>query len=170
MSHRTPSATALQDPGLTGFTSIPNVVHALVRSPREYQLVAALLSFRWYSSSPIIPSVKRLADMLDCGERTVRRTAASLEARGLIRRVERRAADTRQMSNLYEICGALLTAVAEIETGRARERRQAWPGRRSNVADKETQGNQTKRNQRSEGRYTPPDRYLVAPGGGRVNH
>lgn len=35
------------------YTHQPNIVHTLVESPREYQLVSLLLSYRWFSTSPI---------------------------------------------------------------------------------------------------------------------
>jgi hypothetical protein len=132
------------------YTRIPNSLHALAETPREYQLVALLLSFRWYPTSPIIPSVDTIAAALGCSHRTVRRTVAALEARGLLQRVERRAADDRQLSNEYALCGPLLAAVTAVESSGDQERRQPWPGRRSNVPGERNQGNQTNRNQRTE--------------------
>ena len=158
---------ARQYPEATGFTSIPNVVHALVESPREFQLVALLISYRWYPTSPIIPSVRTLADRLGCSQRTVRRTAAALEARGLLRRVERIADDQRQMSNEYVLCGPLLTAVAEVEAGRDQGQRQRWPGGRSRETVEVHPGKQHKTNRRNEGGYhrpsLDPESYLKGP-------
>jgi DNA-binding transcriptional MocR family regulator len=104
----------------TTYTSQPNAVHALVDTPREYQLVSLLISYRWFSTSPIIPSVRTLADTMKCSERTVRRTVAALVARGLLYRVERRAEDSRQMSNEYVLCGELLAAVTAVEASTGR--------------------------------------------------
>lgn len=135
------------------FTAVPNVLHELVTSPREYQLVALLLSYRWYSTSPIIPSTATLADRLGCSRRTVRRTVAALEARGLVARVARRADDDRQMSNLYVLCGELASAVAAIEAGRDQGGGQAQPATRSAAPGKRYSGNQTNRTRQNTGGY-----------------
>lgn len=152
MPHRTPSASLCPD---TSHTNQPNVVHDLVDSPREYWLVSLLISYRWFSTSPIIPSVRTLADKMKCSERTVRRTVAALEARGLLYRVERRAEDSRQMSNEYVLCGALLAAVTAVEasTGRGggHERRPTL----SAAAGKPNQRKQSNRTGRSERLHSP---------------
>lgn len=132
-------------PTIGAYTSQPNVVHSLVDSPREYQLVSLLISYRWFSTSPIIPSVRTLADTMKCSERTVRRTVAALEERGLLKRIARHAEDTRQMSNEYVLCGGLLAAVSAVEAGTGRggghERRPSW----SASAGKPDQRNYTNR-------------------------
>lgn len=156
MSHRTPSAAAWQESlPLTDrrFTQIPRALHALAKTPREYELMAALLGYRWFPSSPIIPSVATLAKTLRCSSRTVRRTAATLQARGLLKRQVRRAWDKRQMSNEYVLCGPLLALVADLEASRDQEARPSWQGRRTDVAEKRYSGNQTQRTRRPE----PPD-------------
>lgn len=104
----------------TSYTNQPNVVHDLADTPREYQLISLLISYRWFSTSPIIPSVSTLAGRMKCSDRTVRRTVAALEARGLLYRVERRAEDSRQMSNEYVLCGELLAAVTAVEASTGR--------------------------------------------------
>lgn len=149
MPHRTPLATAVQDHGpIARYTQIPRELHDLAESPREFELMAALLSFRWFPSSPIIPSVKTLAGMLRCSQRTVRRTAAGLETRGLILREERRAPDSRQMSNLFHLCGPLLALVAAVEARADQEARPSWQGRRSNGAGKPEYRNDNNRTRR----------------------
>lgn len=155
------SAAAWQEPlPLTDgrFTQIPRALHDLAKTPREYELIAALLGYRWFPSSPIIPSVATLAKTLRCSSRTVRRTAATLETRGLLKRQVRRAWDKRQMSNEYVLCGPLLALVADLEASRDQEARPSWQGRRTDVAEKRYSGNQSKRTTRSE----QPD--LRAPG------
>jgi DNA-binding transcriptional MocR family regulator len=137
------------------YTSIPNALHALADTPREFQVMAALLSYRWYSTSPIIPSVDTLAVQVGCSHRTIRRTIAALEARGLVRREERRASNTRQLSNAYVLCGALLTFVTRIEASRVQEDGQPWQGRRSTVAGKPNEPNQTNRMKASQPRGRP---------------
>ncbi|HVQ45145.1 MAG TPA: hypothetical protein VMT30_09400 [Candidatus Saccharimonadia bacterium] len=152
------SAPLCPDPFPTDsrYTQIPNGVHELVENARELQLVVHLLSFRWYPSSPIIPSVKTLAKAMKCSARTVRRTAERIESRGLLQRQERLAWDKRQMSNEYILCGALLALVTAVEASRDQEARPEWQGRRSNAAGKENSRNQTNRTRRNERRYTPP--------------
>lgn len=139
----------------TSYTNQPNIAHDLANTPREYQLISLLISYRWFSTSPIIPSVSTLAERMKCTERTVRRTVAALEARGLLYRVERRAEDSRQMSNEYVLCGELLAAVTAVEasTGRGggHERRPTL----SAAAGKPDQRKQSNRTARSERRPAP---------------
>lgn len=136
------------------YTNQPNIVHSLVESPREYQLVSLLLSYRWYPTSPIIPSVERLAQEMKCSGRTVRRTVAALESRGLVVRIERRAEDNRQMSNEYLLCGALLAAVSTVEAstgkGGGHDRRPSW----SSVAGKSDQRKHTNRTSTRERQFS----------------
>lgn len=134
------------------YTQIPNVLHDLVASPREYQLVALLLSYRWFPDSPIIPSTATLADRLGCSQRTVRRTVAALEARGLLARVARHAEDQRQLSNLYVLCGALLAAVTAVEAGRVQGGGHARSASRSGATSKTYSRNQTNRTGRPDRR------------------
>ena len=150
------------------FTPIPTVLHDIVESPREFQLVSLLLSYRWYPTSPIIPSVETLRKQLGCSARTVRRTVAALEHRGLLRREYRHADDNRQMSNSFVLCGELLAAVTAVEasTGRGggHERRPTL----SAAAGKPNQRNQTNRNRRSERQLPIPQTssaYLETRGG-----
>lgn len=138
---------ARQDP----YTQIHDRLHDLADSPREFQLMALLLSYRWFPTSPIIPSVETLAGRLKCSPRTVRRTVANLEDRGLLQREERRALDTRQMSNEYVLCGELLALVTALEVGRDQGQDQLWQGRRSAAAGKkQTPRNYPNRNTRKE--------------------
>ena len=132
------------------FTQIPNELHPLVKSPREFQLVCLLLSYRWYPTSPIIPSVEKLRKQLGCSARTVRRTVAALESRGLLRREYRHADDNRQMSNSFVLCGALLAAVTAVEANTGRGGGHTWQPTRPTVAGKREQPNYTKRNGRTE--------------------
>lgn len=154
--HSTGSASPCPD---GRYTKVPNVLHALVASPREYQLVALLLSYRWFPSSPIIPSTKTLGETMGCSQRTIRRTVAALEHRGYIRREERRAQDNRQMSNQYILTGALLAAVTACDAADVQGERQPWQGRRTRVASERYSGKQYEAKQKqSMGRYTMPPR------------
>lgn len=94
------------------FVAVPAALHDLVVSPREYQLVALLLGYRWSADSLIYPSVRTLAARLGCSERTVQRTCAALEARGLLVREARYRDDSGQQSNCYHLAGALLALVS----------------------------------------------------------
>lgn len=152
MSNLPRSASLCPD---SGYTNQPNSVHSLVESPREYQLVSLLLSYRWFPTSPIIPSVTTLARDMKCSGRTVRRTVAALEARGLLARIERRAEDNRQMSNEYLLCGALLAAVSTVEAstdrGGGHDRRTSWSAA-SGKSDQRKQSNRTSTRERLYGR------------------
>ena len=162
--HPTRPGIAMQE---ARYTRVPNVLHALVASSREYQLVALLLSYRWYPDSPIIPSTGTLAAAMGCSQRTVRRTVAAIEARGYIRREERRAPDRRQMSNLYVLCGVLLEAVTALDAPPGREERQAWPGRRTALlTERETRKHEQPKQRQSTRRYSPGD--LMVSRYGRV--
>lgn len=138
------------------FTQIPNGIHDLLENARELQLVVHLLKYRWYPTSPIIPAVETLARAMKCSGKTVRRTAARLEARGLLEREARRAADKRQMSNQYHLCGPLLALVTALEASRDQEARPSWEGRGTGVGAKRYSGNQSKRTTQQKGWYTPP--------------
>lgn len=158
------SAQRGQDP--VRFTQVPDAVHGLVESPREYQLVALLISYRWYPSSPIIPSVRTLAGTLKCSERTVRRTVAGLEARGLVQRVERRSYDDRQMSNEYVLCNELLALVTAVEAQRDQDGRATWQGRRSRPSSERYSRKNTNRTRASQGQLPGldnPERYRRDP-------
>jgi DNA-binding transcriptional MocR family regulator len=96
-----------QAPWGTGFTSIPNRIKDLGLSPREEQLVVRLLSYRWYRDSEIRPSVKALARSMSCSPRTVQRTIARLERRGLLVIDERFSSVAGQLPNVYRPSGAL---------------------------------------------------------------
>jgi hypothetical protein len=157
MNHTRPSG-ARQElfPTDSRYTKISRGLHAIVRTPRQYELAVALLEFRWFPDSPIIPSVKLLAETIRCSERTVRRTMAQMEADGTVRREERRAPDDRQMSNLYVLCGPLLALVTAVEATADQGSDQPWQGRRSRLSGEKNSGNYQKRSRPNERRYTPP--------------
>jgi DNA-binding transcriptional MocR family regulator len=145
------------------YTRVSRGLHAIVKTPREFELAVALISYRWFPDSPIIPSVRTLAGMLRCSERTVRRTAARMQARGLLIREERRAIDDRQLSNRYVLCGPLLALVTAVETRADQEASPSWQGRRTAVAGERTSGNQTQRTRPSERPdHRDPDRDFLA--------
>ena len=109
MSHDTTrSAAAWQDPD-TRYTQIPR---ALIRmcTVREYQLISALLGYRWHEDSEIFPRIKRLADEMGCSVRTVQYALRGLTAKGLIVPEAHFRTDGGQSSNRYLI-GPMLAAL-----------------------------------------------------------
>jgi DNA-binding transcriptional MocR family regulator len=83
------------------YTRIPDALISEL-TPREHQLVHALLSYRWTPDSAIYPSVRTLATRLRCTDRTIQRTLRSLERQGYLVTVARyREGDHGQTSNLY---------------------------------------------------------------------
>lgn len=103
------------------FTRVPDGLHDLVLSPREFQITALLLSYRWTPSSLIYPSVRTLAARIGCSERTVQRTCAALESRGLLVREARYRDDGGQQSSVYHLAGALLSLVVAVVDAPPRE-------------------------------------------------
>jgi DNA-binding transcriptional MocR family regulator len=83
------------------YTKLPDALLSEL-TPREHQLVHALLSYRWTDDSAIYPSVRTLATRLRCTDRTIQRTLRSLERQGYLVTVARyREGDHGQTSNRY---------------------------------------------------------------------
>lgn len=84
------------------YTRLPDALISEL-TPREHQLVHALLSYRWTDDSAIYPSVRTLATRLRCTDRTIQRTLRSLERQGYLVTVARyrTEGDHGQTSNLY---------------------------------------------------------------------
>lgn len=91
------------------FTRLPDALISEL-TPREHQLVHALLSYRWTDDAAIYPSVRTLAAMLRCTDRTIQRTARGLEEKGYLIIQARYRDDQGQTSNLY-VPGPLLVAL-----------------------------------------------------------
>ena len=70
------------------YTRLPDQL-IIELTPREHQLVHALLSYRWTDDAPIYPYVGTLAARLGCSKRTIQRTLRSLERKGYIVTVAR---------------------------------------------------------------------------------
>lgn len=154
----TQSAAAWQEP--SRYTRLPN---ALLRelTPREHQLVHALLSFRWFSDSAIFPYVGTLAKMLRCSKRTVQRTLRSLERKGyLVTVAEYRDISEDghrgQTSNTYAPGPMLLPLLppADTSTDAQAERDRRPP--MTPPSHRNSYRNQTNRKNRNNSRYTPP--------------
>jgi hypothetical protein len=125
MSHRTRSATALQE----RYTRLPDALIAAL-SPREHQLVHALLSYRWTDAAAIYPRIGVLAERLDWSARTVQRTLRSLEAGGWIVSVARYRDDGGRTSNEYRPGPMLAPLLAPRRPEAVTGPRQPWPRER----------------------------------------
>lgn len=97
----------------TRYTQIPR---ALIRmcTPREYQLISALLGYRWREDSEIFPRIKTLADEMGCKVRTVQYALRGLEAKGLIVSEPYYRSDGGQSSNRYLIGPVLAPMLAPL--------------------------------------------------------
>lgn len=95
------------------YTKIPDRIALLKLTPREEQLIHRLLSHRWTPDARIYPSIKRLAELMDCTRRTVQRTLRRLEGRGLLVSEPCYQPVTGQTTNTYHLAGALLAIVTE---------------------------------------------------------
>jgi DNA-binding transcriptional MocR family regulator len=108
------------------YTKLPDALLSEL-TPREHQLVHALLSYRWTDDSAIYPSVRTLATRLRCTDRTIQRTLRSLERQGYLVTVARyREGDHGQTSNRYAPGPMLLPLLPPADTVRRRPRRHAW--------------------------------------------
>ncbi len=90
----------------TGFTAVAGAFlenyAKLNITPSEAMLLIHLVSFKWTKEAPF-PSVSRLAKLMGCSERNVRKLCHSLESVGLIKRVGREGTSNRfDLSGLYE--------------------------------------------------------------------
>jgi DNA-binding transcriptional MocR family regulator len=100
------------------FTQLPDSLLGAL-TPREHQLVHALLSYRWTPDAAIYPSVRTLARQLGCSDRTIQRTAHALEAKGYLIIEARYRDDQGQTSNIYRP-GPLLIALLPASPGSAK--------------------------------------------------
>lgn len=91
------------------WTRLPDMLISTL-TPREHQLVHALLSYRWTDDAAIYPRVETLAERLNCSARTIQRTARGLESKGYLIIEARYRDDQGQTSNLYRP-GPLLVAL-----------------------------------------------------------
>lgn len=96
---------------------VPNVFlenyAALSITPSEAMLLILLVSFKWTKQAPF-PSVQRLAKLMKCSERNIRKLCQSLESVGLIKRIGREGT-----SNLFDLSGlyAKLEGIISNEGG-----------------------------------------------------
>jgi hypothetical protein len=118
MPHRTSPGIRMQADAAPDLHYV-NVTNALIDfdlTPRQFKLAVCLLSYRWFESSPILPSVKTLAGRMRCSVRTVQYAMRGLIAKRLIEVQYTYRPDGGQMSNLYLIGPALAPLLAPVPT------------------------------------------------------
>lgn len=108
------SAQRVQDARPTDlhYTRVTNALIDFDLTPRQFKLVVTLLSYKWWPSSPIIPSVKTLAGRMRCSVRTVQYAMRGLVSKRLIEVQYTFRPDGGQMSNVYVIGPALSPLLA----------------------------------------------------------
>lgn len=143
----------LQSPG--GYTKLPDAVLLLDLTPREFQTLAHLLSFR-RAGGPIFPRVRVLAERMRCSERTVQRAIRGLEGAGMLVVVPQFRRDDSQTSNLYApgpILAPLLSAVDDLTVSRPSDDRRppvtSWSRQKKQTPRKQAEG--------SRAAYPPAD-------------
>jgi hypothetical protein len=96
------AALAAACPDLTpGYTKIPNMLFDAGLTPRQFQMLALILSYRWQGGAAY-PRIRTLSARLDCSDRTIQRAIRGLEERGYLVVEERfRSSDDSQTSNVY---------------------------------------------------------------------
>lgn len=132
-------------------------------TPRQFQLVVTLLSYRWFDTSPIIPSVKTLAGRLRCSVRTVQYAMRGLVTRRLIEVRYTFRPDGGQMSNAYAIGPALAPLLAPLngDAGAGASRPLHPPVQP--LADKGFQRKDTNGTRGSQPGYGRPRGYIQPP-------
>jgi len=90
-----------------GWTGIPNI---LIRRQRtlgidalDLNILLHLLSYWWEDENHPHPSKETLAQAMDVSPSTIQRRIRSMEARGLLKRIERRREKNRSETNLYDL-------------------------------------------------------------------
>ena len=101
-----------------GFCIIPSMLlqaqQRLGLSPTQLAVLLQLADFWWDNDRKPYPSKEALKDRLGLSTRQIQRHIADLETAGLVKRIERRAANQGKISNEYDLSGlvARLKAIA----------------------------------------------------------
>ena len=99
--------TVLQE----GYTTLPTSIlrnqSTLKIKPLELVIIAHLASYWWDVNKPPYPSKGRLAACIGVHPRTVQRSIAAMERKGLIRRVQRRVPGKESDTNFYLLDGLI---------------------------------------------------------------
>lgn len=92
-----------------GFCIIPSVLlraqQRLGLNPTQLAVLLQLADYWWDQDRKPYPSKQALSDRLGLGPRQIQRYIAELEAAGLVKRIERRAAHRGKLSNEYDLSG-----------------------------------------------------------------
>lgn len=117
-----------------GWTCIPNILikrqQTLGIDALDLNILLHLLSYWWEDENHAHPSKETLALSIGVHPSTIQRRIRSMEAGGLIKRIERRRDHDRSETNLYDLTPlrALLEPHAELELA---ERKAGHTGRRN---------------------------------------
>lgn len=162
-------AAAWQEPSPPDlhWTAITNALIDFDLTPRQFQVAVALLSYRWFKASPIIPSVRTLAERLRCSPRTIQYAIRGLVAKRLIVVQYCYRPDGGQMSNLFQIGPALEPLLAPVPGGDSVRSSDELRPPVQRLADKREEAkntNRTNASQRQNGAvHESAARYLQGP-------
>jgi biotin operon repressor len=127
-----------------GFCIVPSLLLRAQRrlrlNTRQLAVLLQLCDFWWDEARKPYPSKETIAERLGIGPRQVQRIVASLEEKGLVQRVERRALHGGRLTNTYDLSG-LVKRLQEIEPefrqveeeAKSRRKAVARPGLRRRV-------------------------------------
>lgn len=92
-----------------GFSIIPSLLlraqQRLGLNPTQLAILLQLADYWWDEERKPFPSKQALSDRLGISPRQIQRYIAELEAAGLVKRIERRAAHQGKLSNTYDLSG-----------------------------------------------------------------
>jgi predicted transcriptional regulator len=101
-----------------GFCIVPSLLLRAQRrlglNTRQLAVLLQLCDFWWDEARKPYPSKETIAQRLKIGARQVQRIIASLEEKGFVNRVERRALHGGRLTNTYDLSG-LVKRLKEIE-------------------------------------------------------
>jgi DNA-binding MarR family transcriptional regulator len=96
-----------------GYTAIPSVIvqqmGVLGLTPLDLAILMQILSYWWKVDNPPSPSIKTIAGGIGVSQSTVKRRIKMMVAARFLKRTERRLADARNKTNVYEF-GPLIEA------------------------------------------------------------
>ncbi|WP_395854753.1 helix-turn-helix domain-containing protein [Cystobacter fuscus] len=124
-----------------GFTPIANVFmekySSLEITPTEAMLICHLMSFKWTEDAPY-PSVPRLAKLMRCSDRYVRKMCQNLESVGLIKRIGREGTSNAfDLSGLFTKLEAIVIA-EKLEAARKSQKKDQAAAKKRKTMEVET--------------------------------
>lgn len=97
-----------------GYTILPSIIvrrqKALGLEPIHINILMILLAYWWKADNLPYPSKKTIAESIGVDPSTVRRRIKEMENAKLIKRIERRVANNRSLSNQYDFSGLIVAA------------------------------------------------------------